>query len=273
MSHARVEELSDSDPDIDDPVSFLPQSDSSIISPANIPPPTSAARASSNSIPRPPAPSSAAFQQQAQNFAQQRQQIKTYIAIYPLYFDASRTRATGRRVSSELAIKNPLAYNIAHSMPQILAPHKLLMAFEPDKTHPKDWANPGRVRLQFFHPETHAPLHPTFKTKRHLFVAIAEYLGRFPTQVSDVMKLRIPGLPIPDKGYEAPKVPRGWKLNDVVPLHSSALSGGGVSDNFFKEAMEELRQAQIEQGRGGANGEEGADGDAGGRRKKEKRKG
>jgi len=38
--------------------------------------------------------------------------------------------------------------------------------------------------------------------------------------------------------------PRGWKLGKILPIHSPAYSGGGISDNPFKEAMEEMQKLQ-----------------------------
>ena len=97
-------------------------------------------------------------QQQAANMQtnptadQQRQaqeQSKTYQCIYPVYFDSSRSKAEGRRVKKEDAVANPLAREIVDALSSI-AQQKgvpLKIVFEPHKTHPKDWANPGRVRV------------------------------------------------------------------------------------------------------------------------------
>ena len=65
------------------------------------------------------------------------------------------------------------------------------------------------------------------------------------------MELRIQGLPVPEK-LEKPAVPRGWKINEILPLHSPAMSGGGVSENFFKDMMAEMQQ---QGGAGGAGGQ------------------
>lgn len=46
-------------------------------------------------------------------------------------------------MSAEEAVKNPLAREIVDAV-QLLG---LKTVFEPGKTHPKDWANPGRVRV------------------------------------------------------------------------------------------------------------------------------
>ena len=74
---------------------------------------------------------------------------------------------------------------------------------------------------------------------------------------------------LPSKPLPPPAVPRGWKINAILPLHSPALSGGGVSENIFKEMMQEM---QKEQG-GGAPAPQQIDGAEGGKKKKEKKKG
>ena len=134
--HARVEELSDSDPDDMDPADFDPSRfpKDSIISPANIPsssrahapPPQFSSQARSASLPTP-----------------QRDIPRNFQCLYPIYFDKARSRAGGRRVGKHLAVENPLARDIVDAV-QLLG---LRAGFEPEKLHPKDWANPGRVRV------------------------------------------------------------------------------------------------------------------------------
>lgn len=125
------------------------------------------------------------------------------------------------------------------------------VAFEPDKTHPKDWSNPGRVKVQLFDAETHTSLHGTITNKQHLYNLVAEQLQQNPTRPNDPLELKISGLPVPEN-FETYKVgvPRGWKMNKVLPVHSAAVSGGGVSDNFLKEAMEEMKAMQGAGGQG-----------------------
>lgn len=79
------------------------------------------------------------------------------------------------------------------------------------------------------------------------------------------MRLRIAGLPAPAKPMPPPAVPRGWKLNSILPLHSAAVSGGGVSENFLKEMMAEMQ--------GQAGGAGAVEGGGEGRQKKDKKKG
>jgi signal recognition particle subunit SRP19 len=80
---------------------------------------------------------------------EQQEKCKSYQCIYPIYFDASRSREEGRRVGKDLAVKNPLARDIVDALQQISGQvHVALqIVFEPSKCHPKDWANPGRVKI------------------------------------------------------------------------------------------------------------------------------
>lgn len=122
--HAQIEEVSDSDisdPEEMDPTQFLPTR----------PKPAPAAQpVSSSSSSAGPAATKA--------------QIKPWACIYPVYFDNTRTRAEGRRVGKELAVENPLAREIVDAVRSF----GLNAVLEPGKTHPKDWANPGRVKVR-----------------------------------------------------------------------------------------------------------------------------
>ncbi|KAK5945106.1 signal recognition particle subunit [Knufia obscura] len=243
MSNPRIEEVSDSDPEIDDPSDFL---GNEIIRPANAPTPSQRSQPSSSSqnptLTRPPPPSQSQ-PTEAEIYAK-RAELKPYTTLYPIYFSSARTRHTGRRVSSKLAVQNPLAFNLLKAVRQVAGP-TLRVAFEPDKTHPKDWANPGRVKVQLFDADTKEPLHPSIKNKQYLYNLVAEYMKDHPTKPEDPLELKLQGLPVPENFLDTKvAVPRGWKMGDVLPVHSAAVSGGGVSDNFFKDAMEEMKQAQ-----------------------------
>lgn len=77
------------------------------------------------------------------------EQTKHYQCIYPVYFDAARSRAHGRRVAAKDAVSNPLARDIVDALSAVSRAFEvpLQIQLEPGKTHPKDWANPGRVRV------------------------------------------------------------------------------------------------------------------------------
>jgi signal recognition particle subunit SRP19 len=137
MSHARVEELSDSDsdPDIMD-IATLPSSSRDVLQPnPTLIKPTA--------IPSRALESHPATQQSAPPPSVEHA-AKRWHCLYPLYFDAGATREQGRRVKKELAVANPLALTIAEAIKSL----GILSLFEPIKRHSADWANPGRVRVE-----------------------------------------------------------------------------------------------------------------------------
>lgn len=48
-------------------------------------------------------------------------------------------------------------------------------------------------------------------------------------------------MPLPKGPPPPPSIPKGWKLNTILPLHSPAVSGGGVSENMLKDMMQEMQ--------------------------------
>lgn len=162
-------------------------------------------------------------------------------ALYPVYFDKDRSRAEGRRVSKSLAVANPLA----RDMVDACAALQLRTVFEPTKTHPKDWANPGRVKVDL-------KVSTAVKNKHHLYILVARYLAAHPTTESSAgLRETVRGAPPPPprgETYPRPAIPRGWKLPALVPYLSPAMTGGGVSENLFQDVMKEM------QGAGGPGG-------------------
>jgi len=104
--HARFEEIEDDD---DPPELDLPDVDVE-----------SSALLSRNDLPQ---PSSGGMPQSANNSfnprmvsQQDMEQFKHWSCIYPVYFDASRTLQEGRRVPLHMAVKNPLAKDLAEAV-------------------------------------------------------------------------------------------------------------------------------------------------------------
>jgi signal recognition particle subunit SRP19 len=91
-------------------------------------------------------------------------QYAHYQSLYPVYFDSTKSRVEGRRVKKSLAVENPLARTIVDATQQL----GLRVVFEPGKMHPKDWANPGRVRVLI--KNEGKPVHP--KIKNSMFTVL-----------------------------------------------------------------------------------------------------
>ncbi|KAK0705358.1 signal recognition particle, SRP19 subunit, partial [Lasiosphaeris hirsuta] len=243
-SHPRVEEVEDSDAEMSDPsegdIDDFAEEDIIRFKPTSAPAPaptTLPLRPSQQQQqPQPPHPHqhpSALDMQTTTDDAPYR----SYQCLYPVYFDARRTRAEGRRVSKSLAVQNPLAMEIVFACQALAIP----AVFEAGKLHPKDWANPGRVRIAL---RDH---HPRIKNKHHLYILIGKHLVAHPaTDDSAALRKRVAGAPPPPQveaggAWPRPAVPRGWKMGELLPYYSPAMTGGGVSENFLKDMMKEMQ--------------------------------
>ncbi|KFY16235.1 hypothetical protein V492_01483 [Pseudogymnoascus sp. VKM F-4246] len=150
MSHARIEEVSDSDSDPSEGrLSELSDSDFDE---------REILKARPSQVAKPRDAPQAQQQQQAlldptlvpsgdgTNFQPTTDDAKyrDFQCLYPVYFDKNRSRAEGRRVGKELAVENPMAREIVNACGRL----RLETLFEPTKLHPKDWSNPGRVKVR-----------------------------------------------------------------------------------------------------------------------------
>jgi len=67
---------------------------------------------------------------------------------------------------------------------------------------------------------------------------MAKYLQANPTTPEKALEVQIPGM-TKDKPPPPPAIPKGWKINEILPVYSPALSGGGVSDNLMRDLIRE----------------------------------
>ncbi|KAF9439051.1 signal recognition particle subunit [Entomortierella beljakovae] len=104
---------------------------------------------------------------------EEAEQFKSWMCIYPCYIDGTKTVAEGRRISKDKAcVMQPWAKDIVEALKEL----RLSQAFEPGKTHPRDWANRGRVRVLF--KENGRFCHPTIHTKGELLVRLAATINK-----------------------------------------------------------------------------------------------
>ncbi|KAG0304149.1 signal recognition particle subunit [Dissophora globulifera] len=104
---------------------------------------------------------------------EEAEQFKDWMCIYPCYIDGTKTVAEGRRIpKSKACIKQPWAKDIVEALKEL----RLSQAFEPGKTHPRDWANRGRVRVLF--KDNGRFCHATIHTKHDLLIRLAASVNR-----------------------------------------------------------------------------------------------
>ncbi|CAN6668649.1 signal recognition particle subunit Sec65p [Trichomonascus vanleenenianus] len=248
----RLEEITDQDlEDIDnmdfDPAEFDPRNPFAKSNPsdsraANLVPVESAEASSSSQKPMPQIPQQQVGGHPFISRKEDMEQFKSWQVIYPVYFDASKSHSEGRRVPKETAVENPLADTIIEACKAI----GIHCVYEADKTHPKDWANPGRVRVLIRDDGNALPPAIQIKNKRHLYKIIGEYMKKHPTTerkpfegpVAAQMK-RTPGMDLPEKASPL-AVPKGWNLSTVLPLNSRAMTGGEQNEQMLKQMQDRM---------------------------------
>lgn len=177
------------------------------------------------------------FENQKKFNEEELEQLKTLQLIYPCYFDKNRSHKQGRRVSKELAVANPLAKTIADACVSL----HLICIYEPEKTHPQDWGNPGRVRVALKHDGK--PESIMANNKRHLFNQIAKFLQNHETTLDTIKTLPTPqDFGANFKQKEIPKV-KGFKMNTIVPVFSRFTLGHPITESIYTERLPQPSEA------------------------------
>ncbi|KAJ1891127.1 signal recognition particle subunit [Kickxella alabastrina] len=96
-------------------------------------------------------------------------QFKKWICLYPLYFDKSRSIPKGRRVPLSQAIFAPHGRQLSVAVKQA----GFNVCYEPGKTHPRDFFNPGRARVQLFDDQGRLA-RPDVASRKRLMEVVAE---------------------------------------------------------------------------------------------------
>ncbi|KAK0554003.1 signal recognition particle subunit [Tilletia horrida] len=99
------------------------------------------------------------------------EETKKWLGIYPIYFDAKRVYRKCRKVAYENAALYPQSIHLAHAC-QTLG---VKFNHEMYKTHPQDWENPGRVKVQLFDDDG-KPLQAHLPNKQTLLKAMAKVI-------------------------------------------------------------------------------------------------
>ncbi|KAI7866123.1 signal recognition particle, SRP19 subunit [Spinellus fusiger] len=95
---------------------------------------------------------------------------KDWVCVYPVYIDNSKSMTDGRKISKEKAVEKPHAYHMA-----IAAQSMGLPVVYEGKKHPRDWANPGRIKVQLKNKQQFF-MNPHCTTRKQLYIRIASQL-------------------------------------------------------------------------------------------------
>ncbi|ETW75804.1 hypothetical protein HETIRDRAFT_329614 [Heterobasidion irregulare TC 32-1] len=117
---------------------------------------------------------------------------KKWTCIYPIYIDAKQPYGTGvRRISREKSVWWPLSKDIADATNRL----GLGTLHEVNKAHPRDWENPGRVRVQW--KKEGRLMNPHIKTKKQLLEMIS----------FQIQRIKPDYIPKPPFSYPTPATP------------------------------------------------------------------
>ncbi|KAJ6572047.1 signal recognition particle, SRP19 subunit [Mycena capillaripes] len=210
---------------------------------------------------------------------------KNWTCIYPIYIDAKRAYGTGqRRVPRAHAVWWPLSKDIADASNAL----GLATLHEVNKSHPRDWENPGRVRVQW--KKDGRLMNPMIRTKKLLLESIAARIQLTKPQSKPVPPFHPASTtasptatPVPTMGKgkqasaPAPKKPSAARpapapplphppLNARVSPYSPALATGMLVD-AVKAGMAAQAEAAAAPGPPGTPGQQGVGGAQKGKRK------
>ncbi|KAL5498656.1 SEC65 [Sanghuangporus vaninii] len=162
---------------------------------------------------------------------------KKWTCIYPIYIDAKRRYGVGsRRIARAKAVWWPLSKDIAEATTRL----GLGTLHEVQKSHPSDWDNPGRVRVQW--KRDGKLVNERIRTKKMLLEAIALYIQSIKPEL----------IPKPPFNYSRP-IPLSSKQPQIksAPKSSSSTSpeskGGNTNQKPSKTGHKRTPQRRLPQ--------------------------
>ncbi|KAI9460777.1 signal recognition particle SRP19 subunit [Boletus coccyginus] len=193
-------------------------------------PDETAAGSASPSYPQPrPTPSLGPSAKPPSNTITDITPYKKWTCIYPIYIDAKRPYGRGeRRIAREKSVWWPLSKDIADATNRL----GLGTLHEVNKSHPRDWENPGRVRVQW--KKDGRLVDSAIKTKRQLLEMISFQVQRIkPDNIPrpPYTNLSLPVAPVApttkaptsSKGKQPAKSKSGGNVPPLLPQKATRL--------------------------------------------------
>ncbi|KAL1917981.1 uncharacterized protein VTP21DRAFT_3247 [Calcarisporiella thermophila] len=149
-------------------------------------------------------------------------EFKTWVCVYPIYIDAGRSVESGRRIPKSKAVDNPHVFHMVHALKKLNMP----VAFEPGKSHPRDWANPGRVRTLI--KANGMWIHPTIRNRKQLYLKIAELVPEVSKEVAIPVSMVTPMTPLSEIQQIATSM-KGDRSSAVPSASATATAAGSNS--------------------------------------------
>ncbi|KAJ1984077.1 signal recognition particle subunit [Dimargaris verticillata] len=129
-------------------------------------------------VPAGPPQASAQLPKDRVNYVTDDAAFKSWVCLYPAYFDRNRSFQKGRRVSHDVAVDRPKARHIAEAVSRL----HLRLLYEPEKIYPRDFLNPGRVKVEL-KDDNGQTISPTVSNRRALYHRVALLLPAMKEEV------------------------------------------------------------------------------------------
>eukprot|EP00922_Rhytidocystis_sp_ex-Travisia-forbesii_P027524 GHVS01040315.1.p1 GENE.GHVS01040315.1~~GHVS01040315.1.p1 ORF type:complete len:172 (+),score=32.06 GHVS01040315.1:40-516(+) len=104
--------------------------------------------------------------------------LSRWCVLYPHYLNANKTAGQGRKVSQTAAVENPACHEMKVVCEHLGIPAKAEM----DKSYPRDWMTPGRIRY-CLRKENGEFIDPSIRTKRQLMNRLCELIPKLKSRL------------------------------------------------------------------------------------------
>ncbi|EJT99380.1 signal recognition particle SRP19 subunit [Dacryopinax primogenitus] len=189
-----------------------------------------------------------AQQQSGKGPLMNRETTKTWTTLYPIYIDAKRPlHKNERRIPRAKSVWWPLSSDMGEACARL----GFNTLHDQGKRHPKDWENPGRVKVQF--KKDGRLVNPSIPTKKKLLLHVAAYVQSkrpqfVPTPESLVPRKNARGMTkVPLPPSPAPAIPQRLPANS--PIVETGMLVESMKQTLANEKTQQA-QAQVE-GTGG----------------------
>ena len=95
--------------------------------------------------------------------------FSSWVMIYPVYLNQTKTLAEGRRISKEKAVIDPTLEDLQEACNLL----RLKFIVEPYKQYPREWTPSGRIRVEIKNSETGSKIHRDISSRKDLYEKIS----------------------------------------------------------------------------------------------------
>ncbi|KZO92034.1 signal recognition particle, SRP19 subunit [Calocera viscosa TUFC12733] len=194
---------------------------------------------------RPPVPT----QQAQKGPVMNRETTKKWTTLYPIYIDAKRPLHKNERRVPRLA---SVWWPLSSDMGEACARMGFNTLHDQEKRHPKDWENPGRVKVQF--KRDGRLVNPAIKTKKQLLLRISAYIHTKRPESAPTPETSAPTKNA--KGITKTPSPPGPvpPINQRLPANSPLVETGMLVESMKQSLANEKGQPGQAQVEGGGKG-------------------